>query len=110
MMGRMKPETRFRVKYRNARVWVAGRKLGMCMACGEKGRTEMHHWHYAYTTDEVRKDPQLANHHTIELCFKCHRTANMIKNLADDEPRTKKVSFALRYLFIAIEKEKLGIV
>lgn len=84
-----------RVTYRRARVLVEFEKAGACAACGLRGRTEMHHYFYSYNTDEVRRHPHLALDNTIELCFLCHRLANMLRYLAMNSVRTQEVNAAL---------------
>ena len=79
---------KMRVMYRRARVTVWGRRTGICQACGLRGRTEMHHTQYSYTTREVRKDPQRALRNTVELCFGCHRLANGLRILEDGGKKT----------------------
>jgi hypothetical protein len=86
---------KFRIQYRRARVTVTGTKKRRCEACGAIGRTEMHHYHYSYTTKEVRKDPQLAIENTIELCYLCHKMADMLRRQASDRLRTGMVCDAL---------------
>lgn len=83
---------KIRITYRRARVMVEHVKLGYCQACRAVGRTEMHHWEYAYTTAEVRKNPQLALRRTVELCFKCHRIANALRIIEEGGLRSKMVA------------------
>lgn len=82
---------KIRITYRRARVSVEHVKQGACEACQAEGRTEMHHWIYAYTTDEVRAHPQLALDNTNEYCYKCHKVANAMKFLHEQEARAKLV-------------------
>lgn len=86
---------KFRVRYRRARVTVEGKKPHKCSACPARGRVELHHHTYKYTTAEVRKNPQLALENTIPFCYTCHRIADMFRKLAQDQARTRKVCDAL---------------
>lgn len=87
---------KFRVRYRRARVTVDGFKPLECRACSGEGRIELHHFHYEFTTAEVRKDPQLALLNSVWLCYKCHRIADHIRNLMKDPKRTLTVIKVLK--------------
>ena len=104
---------KFRVRYRRARVTVEGDRPKYCAArhIMKKGkvRIELHHWKYAYTTKEVRANPQLALENTIPFCYQCHRVADHIKNLLEDKVRFHQVMFALSYASINIRKEELNV-
>ena len=86
--------------YRKLRVWMKKPpRKGICEACGRKGRTNMHHWRYAYKTSEVRKNPELAIDNTTELCYYCHRLADAIRRLYEEmerDPERVKKLFKLR--------------
>lgn len=83
---------KIRITYRHARVMVGLEKTGYCLVCYDKGRTEMHHVKYAYTTKEVRAHHQLALDNTVELCFRCHRIANAIRIVDEAGPLGKTVA------------------
>lgn len=97
----MSKKTRVRVTYRRARIDVSkatkGKPAlsGRCAACGTKGRTELHHYIYAYPLSRVRSSPNLALDNTIELCFHCHEIANCYRKLVDDPFRANMVQVAL---------------
>ena len=61
-------------------------RTGTCKVCGkskEKGEiktTQLHHWHYAYSVETVKKNPLLALDNTVEVCFGCHRIADWLRN------------------------------
>jgi hypothetical protein len=82
---------KIRVQYRRIRVTVEHDKLNVCQACDKEGRTELHHWLYAYSTDQVRASPQLALENTDEYCFLCHKVANAIRFLVENEKRARLV-------------------
>ena len=75
---------KYRIMYRRARVSVDLKKANACKACPHKGRTEMHHYLYAYKTSEVRARPGLASDNTIELCYNCHRLADALRKIMKD--------------------------
>lgn len=105
---------KFRVRYRRARVTVEGTRPNKCAACPVRedglGRVELHHWKYAYSTAEVRKNPQLALENTIPLCYLCHRVADHIKNIMKDSERFHQVMTALSYAAIDRKKKELGVI
>jgi hypothetical protein len=72
-----------RVRYRRARFAVECRRPAWCEWCRRPGRVELHHWKYAYTTKEVRKDPPLALKNTRWLCFRCHILADAMRKLRE---------------------------
>jgi late competence protein required for DNA uptake (superfamily II DNA/RNA helicase) len=84
-----------RVRYRRARVTVEYDRKGYCESCYKVGRTELHHMIYHYKTSEVRANPSLVLENTIELCFKCHRIANMLNHLISDLSRVALVCHAV---------------
>lgn len=104
---------KFRVRYRRARVTVEGEKPTTCKACqlgpNEFCRIELHHWKYAYSTKEVRANPQFALENTIGLCYLCHRVADHIKNVLKDSERFHAVMAALSYAAIDKRKEELNV-
>ncbi len=87
--------TKFRVMYRKLRVTVEGVRPEVCAACRRKGRIELHHWKYAYSTSEVRLNPQLALDFTIGLCYQCHKIADYIRNILENRKRFNRVMVAL---------------
>ncbi len=101
--------TKFRVRYRRARVTVEGPWEHYCKACGAHGRIELHHWKYAYTTKVVRQNPQLALENTIPFCYQCHKVADHIKNLVKDPERFHQVEAALAYAAIDRRTEELNV-
>ena len=76
---------KYRIRYRRAQIAVNIDRKGHCLACKKKGRTEFHHYSYEYTTKQARKDHQLAIRNTIELCYVCHKMADVIKKI-DESP------------------------
>jgi hypothetical protein len=86
---------KFQVRYRRARVTVEGEKPEGCSACHASGRVELHHYHYAYTTKEVRENPQLAFENGLWLCFPCHMIADAIRKIVWNQDRFAKVHHAL---------------
>lgn len=57
-------------------------RIGTCLACkrsilkGEIKVTQMHHTKLAYKKKQVKENPILALHNTLELCFGCHQPAD----------------------------------
>lgn len=100
---------KFRVRYRRARVTVEGFRPKNCAACGVRGRVELHHWKYAYTTAEVRKNPQLALKFTIPFCYKHHKIADYIRRILKDPEGFHLVMIALSYDSINKMKEALNV-
>ena len=94
------------VYYRRARIWLGWNpRRGVCEACGKTvkkkqiTRSNMHHHRYAYTTNQVRKNPKLALHHTSELCYPCHRLADAIRQIEEamrKKPEIVKKLFELQ--------------
>jgi len=73
---------KFKVKYRRSFFTVEGIKSDTCQCCGKKPKKSGLHFHhlvYAFSTDEVRKNPQLALRSTIQLCWYCHRVADALR-------------------------------
>ena len=56
----------------------------VCCVCGKTGKTDLHHYHYAYETKEVEQYPVLALDNTIELCFTCHQVADALRKIEDN--------------------------
>ena len=81
---------RVRVMYRRATIELTGLitwdkvYTGVCQACKTKGRTELHHTRYAYSTKMVRAHPLMVLDFTIELCYLCHKVADYLRNLLED--------------------------
>jgi hypothetical protein len=71
----------------------------ICKCCGRQGKTDLHHWVYAYPTKQVQKTKMLALENTTELCFVCHRLANCISHL-DHNPVLRDKLLELRYNII----------
>jgi hypothetical protein len=57
----------------------------ICECCGKHTKTDLHHWKYAYPTKQVQKYKLLALDNTVELCWSCHRLANCISHLDNDD-------------------------
>jgi hypothetical protein len=73
---------KFKIKYRRATFTVEGEKSDTCQSCHKKPHKSglhFHHRKYAYSTKEVRKNPQLALENTIQLCWYCHRVADALR-------------------------------
>jgi len=93
---------RVRIMYRRSRVELTGRVkhgdifTGACLACGRKGKTDLHHYAYEYTTAEVRKEPLLALKNTIELGYRCHRVADLFRKLEEAGSHATLVLAAIR--------------
>lgn len=70
---------KFQIRYRRIRVYVDWKHRGRrCHCCGRAGRLELHHWKYAYTTAEVRANPELALKNTSWFCYPHHRVADAL--------------------------------
>lgn len=82
---------KMRVMYRRTRVTVDAERTGVCAICGREGKTDFHHYKYAYPTKHVRKFPQLALENTAELCFHCHMIADAVRNIADNPEKAGKI-------------------
>ena len=84
------------VLYRRTRVPVDMERSPVCEACGRTGKIDMHHYTYAYSTDEVRKNRPLVMNNTIQLCMKCHGVADSIRNIEENADLAEKVIMILR--------------
>ena len=70
-----------RIKYRRLSVIVEipDKKL-KCAICGKSDRKlDFHHYNYEFTTDQVRKNPQLALKNTLVLCYPHHKVADAFR-------------------------------
>jgi len=62
-------------------------RKGICEACKRKvsstgiKTTQIHHFKYAYRLPLVREKPELALHHTKELCYSCHKIGDALREL-----------------------------
>ena len=82
-----------KLKYRRLTVEVDFVRPKKCCVCEKTfKKIDMHHWKYAYKTDEVRKNPQLALHYTIPVCFYCHRIADAFRKLTENADRSDKIA------------------
>lgn len=85
----MPPKRKYRIKYQTITVAIEDPRTGVCQGCHksvwdkEIRTTQMHHFHYAYKPETVKKDPQKAIENTIELCYYCHKLADAIRTLLD---------------------------
>jgi len=79
------------VLYRRTRVPVDMERSPVCEACGRAGKIDMHHYRYAYSTDEVRKNRSLVLNNTIQLCMKCHGVADSIRDIEENADLAEKV-------------------
>ena len=65
-------------------------RTGTCEACERKFKlTNRHHWLYAFTFKEIRENPELVIKYTNEFCFLCHRAANSLRMIFEDDPDVK---------------------
>lgn len=80
---------KYGVTYQKTRILVPyprNPRTGICKVCGRskaKGEiktTQLHHWFYAYETKTVKKNPLLALENTIEVCFRCHKIADWLRD------------------------------
>lgn len=74
-------DKKYYILYRRTRIPLDfNPRTGTCACCGRTGKTDMHHLLYAYKTEEVRKQPELALKNTVELCpFFCHLVADSMR-------------------------------
>ncbi len=78
---------KYTLKYRRLTVRLSENpRKGKCTNCPREGKTDMHHWTYAYPTKDVKANPELALDNTIELCFVCHQIANALKKVVENMP------------------------
>ena len=82
------------ILYRRTRIPLEfNPRKGICNLCnksikkGEINVTHMHHLFYEFSTEEVRKNHQLALKNTIEVCFSCHRVIQQFQNALKLENR-----------------------
>ena len=70
----------YKVRYRRTTVLLPfNPRTGVCVVCGKKRKTNIHHHRYEFKTSEVKKNPLLALENTFEVCFNpCHRLANAV--------------------------------
>lgn len=105
----MSKKRRVRVRYRRATIELTSQVKhehvysGRCQSCGASGKTDLHHYFYAYSTAQVRKNPLLVLDFTVELCFKCHTLADMLRNLANDLPRVRMLIKTLGVLNVSVK-------
>jgi len=86
-------ERRWYVSYKRVRAKIKWNpRRHVCECCGAKGWTSLHHWKYAYSSAEVRKDNTLAVHYTTELCFPCHELANAMRKLYEEDPELRIIT------------------
>ena len=103
---------KIRIKYRRTTITLDTAELGRipayCECCGKrkinlpyvtKGvkKLDFHHWIYAYTTEEVRKNPILVVENTSRLCFRCHMIADAIRKIFEND--VKNVNKLLNIYF-----------
>lgn len=82
--------TKVRVKYRRLRVWVECDKPDKCQCCLTRAKKiDLHHWIYAYKTEEVRKNPQLALDNATWLDYPCHQVADALGKVLKDPKRVR---------------------
>ena len=61
-------------------------RKGKCLACEYEGYTNIHHWLYAYTYSDVRKNNLLALNYTTETCYVCHELGNSLRKIIAEDP------------------------
>ena len=82
-----------KIRYRRITVEVEGERPKKCCVCEKEfKKIDMHHFKYAYKTDEVRKNPQLALENTIPVCYYCHRIADALRKIEENEERVDKIN------------------
>ena len=86
----MKQNLRYKRKRVTVNVDYPIRK-GICECCRRKGKTQLHHWKYSYTSKQIKNNPILALENTTELDFYCHRLANMIVHITKEKQRIEKL-------------------
>ena len=76
-----------KIKYRRALIDVGDIvKSDRCEGCRKKAKKlDFHHWIYAHTTKEVRKNHSLALKNTSVLCFRCHMVGDALRKVLEDE-------------------------
>lgn len=82
------------IRYKNYTAKVSGEKPVECSCCRKEAKPRglhCHHTKYAYTVDEVRKNPELAKENTIYLCYACHLLANARRKLQENPMKNKKL-------------------
>ena len=84
------------VLYRRTRVPVDIVRSPVCEACGREGKIDVHHYNYAYSTDEVRKNRSLVLENTIQLCMRCHGVADSIRHIEDNADLAEMVIKVLK--------------
>jgi len=86
-----------KIKYRKLTVEVEGERPKKCSICGKEfKKIDLHHFKYEFTTEQVRKNPQLALKNTIPVCYYDHRIADAIRKVMDNPERSKKIAKLLK--------------
>ena len=81
------------IKYRRARIKIETKKPDKCECCGKKAKKlDYHHWKYAYTTDEVIRNPLLVLDNTSVLCFPCHKRGDALRICWEEPLVTEKLN------------------
>lgn len=80
-------------------------RKGVCDACGRKGRTQRHHWKYAFQKHDVKQNPKLVLKYTREYDFHCHQLADVIRRGFQRRGKKKTVKI-VRVMFRHIEEVK----
>lgn len=100
MVNQKEKETikkKYSLKYRNKTFYFTEPlRTGICECCGKASKTQSHHWLYKYKTKEVVKNKELAKENTTELCYYCHKLANCLVHLNEQQIKTLKLKELMR--------------
>ena len=80
-----------KIRYKRIKVEIPDLKRGnVCQLCGkETKKPQFHHFEYAYPTNIVKSNPNLALKNTILLCFHCHIIANSLRIVEENQKKVE---------------------
>lgn len=72
---------------------LEGEKPLVCQVCNKTiaKHLQAHHLTYAYSSDEVKKKPELAKENMIWVCYHCHRIANAIRIMFESPAQSARI-------------------
>jgi hypothetical protein len=52
---------------------------------------QAHHLTYAYSSNEVKNNPELAKENVIWVCYHCHKVSNAIRIMIENPAKSAKI-------------------